>query len=96
MDKWYSISKIKDKSKKAKTNLNQRNNLDKLEESEINLNDQILAKTTYFNSFDSNEDIYDSDNFPKILANSSNITDLMLKENTKKEAIDRTYQSPLF
>ena len=85
MDKWYSISKIKDKGKKAKNYLNQRNNLDKLEESEINLNDQILAKTTYLNSFDSNEDIYDLDNFPKNLANSSNITDLMLKENAKKE-----------
>ena len=82
MSKWYSISKIKDKSKKTKKNLNQRNNLDNLEESEINLNDQILAKTTYFNSFDSKED--DSD-FPKILANSTNITDLMLKENAKKE-----------
>jgi hypothetical protein len=85
MDKWYSISKIKDKSRKAKKYLNQRNNLDKLEENEININDQILAKTAYFNSFDSNEDIYDSDNFPKILASSSNITDIMLKENAKKE-----------
>ncbi len=86
MNKWYSISKIKDKKKKAKKNLNQRNNLDKLEESDnIYLNDQLLAKTTYFNSFDSKEDIYDSDNFPKNLANSSNITDLMVKDNAKKE-----------
>ena len=82
MSKWYSISKIKDKSKKAKKNLNQRNNLDKLDESEIYLNDQILAKTTYFNSFDSKED--DSD-FRNLLANSTNITDSMLKETAKKE-----------
>ena len=86
MSKWFLISKIKDKSKKDKKNLYQRNNLNKLEESDnIYLNDQKLAKTTYFNSFDSKEDINDSDNFPKILANSTNITDLMLNENAKKE-----------
>ena len=86
MNKWYSISKIKDKGKKGKKNMNPRNKLDNLEENDnIYLNDQILAKTTYFNSFDSKEDIYDSDNFPKMLANSTNITELMLKENNTKD-----------
>ena len=89
MSKWYYLTKNYRKSKKIAKNKILKNSTDILDElsgDNKNQNQQVSTQSTYFNmnSLSSKEEI-SSDNCQKILANSININNLIIKGNKKNK-----------
>ena len=84
MNKWYIISKKKPKNKRNRKALTQKPSQENYDEnSDTGNQNQLLAQTAYlnnFNTFNSKEVIYDSDNSQTFLSNSTYI-----KDNRKRE-----------